>query len=217
MAPLPTEQPAIRALGRSRTGCLPDTSWPLCQVSYKGEKASAQAMAVHSASPRTGACADASCPRRDSNAHCRSPRDRDSYRLVYEDMEPPPGVEPGLRPYGGRAAAVRGGMAGHPGLEPGNSGVRARRVCQIPPMATGAEDATRAHKPRGLGSRGMPIPSSRMVRHLGLEPRTRALRGRYSAIELAAHGAVPGSRTPMTCLEGKCLAVRPVRRGGSRR
>jgi hypothetical protein len=25
--------------------------------------------------------------------------------LVYEDTEPPPGVEPGLRPYGGRAAS----------------------------------------------------------------------------------------------------------------
>ena len=25
-----------RALGRNRTGCLPVTSWPLCQVSYKG-------------------------------------------------------------------------------------------------------------------------------------------------------------------------------------
>ena len=36
MAPLPTEQPAIRPLGRSRTGCLAGTSWPLFQVSYKG-------------------------------------------------------------------------------------------------------------------------------------------------------------------------------------
>jgi hypothetical protein len=31
--------------------------------------------------------------------------------------------------------AVRGGVAGHPGLEPGVSGVRARRVYRIPLMA----------------------------------------------------------------------------------
>jgi hypothetical protein len=30
---------------------------------------------------------------------------------------------------------MRGGEAGHPGLEPGNSGIRARRVYRIPPMA----------------------------------------------------------------------------------
>jgi hypothetical protein len=102
--------PADRATGhqspRPESNRLP-TRYKLAAlpVSYKGEKASAQARAVDSASPRTGAFADASCPRRDSNAHCRSPRDRDSYRLVYEDMEPPPGVEPGLRPYGGRAAS----------------------------------------------------------------------------------------------------------------
>jgi hypothetical protein len=59
---------------------------------------------------------------------------------------------------------------------------------------------------------------SRMVRRQGLEPRPRhRLRACRSTIELAAHGAVPGSRTPMICLEGKCLAVRPVRHGGSRR
>ena len=57
-----------------------------------------------------------------------------------------------------------------------------------------------------------------MVRRQGFEPRPRhRLRACRSTIELAAHGAVPGSRTPMFCLEGKCLPVRPVRRGGSRR
>lgn len=55
--------------------------------------------------------------------------------LGYEDMEPPPGADPGHPPYEGEAAAVRGGEAGHPGFEPGNSGFRARRVCRIPPMA----------------------------------------------------------------------------------
>jgi hypothetical protein len=31
--------------------------------------------------------------------------------LGYEDSEPPPGVDPGHPPYGGGAAAVRGGMS----------------------------------------------------------------------------------------------------------
>ena len=36
--------------------------------------------------------------------------------------------------------AVRGGKAGHPGLEPGSSGFRARRVCQVPLMAIGVRE-----------------------------------------------------------------------------
>jgi hypothetical protein len=38
--------------------------------------------------------------------------------LDYEDMEPPPGADPGHPPYEGRAAAVRGGEAAHRGFEP---------------------------------------------------------------------------------------------------
>ena len=45
--------------------------------------------------------------------------------LVYGHMEPPPGADPGLLPYGGRAAAVRGGVASGAGLEPAGAGVRA--------------------------------------------------------------------------------------------
>ena len=52
--------------------------------------------------------------------------------LGYEDVEPPSGADPDHPPYEGEAAAVRGGEAGHPGLEPGSSGFRARRVCQFP-------------------------------------------------------------------------------------
>ncbi len=36
-------------------------------------------------------------------------------------LEPPPGVEPGLPPYKGRVAAVRGGVVDAPGLEPGTA------------------------------------------------------------------------------------------------
>lgn len=36
----------------------------------------------------------------------------------HERVEPPPGADPGRLPYGGRAAAVRGGVASGAGLEP---------------------------------------------------------------------------------------------------
>jgi len=38
--------------------------------------------------------------------------------LGYERSEPPPGADPGHRPYEGRAAAVRGGIADRAGIEP---------------------------------------------------------------------------------------------------
>jgi hypothetical protein len=105
------------------------------------------------------------------------------------------------------------GMAAHRGFEPrlpdSESGV-------LPDWTNGhrgAEGASRTRKPRGLSSRGIPDSRhSRVVRRQGLEPRPRhRLRACRSTIELAARGAVPGSRTPMICLEGKCLPVRPVR------
>src|SRR5882672_6410105 len=48
--------------------------------------------------------------------------------LEYEHVEPPPGADPGRPLYESGAAAVRGGEAGEPGLEPGLFWVRARRV-----------------------------------------------------------------------------------------
>jgi hypothetical protein len=111
--------PADRATGhrgpRSVSNrCLTLTRRPLCLLSYRGEVSSAR---FERALPT-------------SSRWCLLP-------LGYEDVEPPPGVDPGHPPYEGGAAAVRGGKAGHPGFEPGNSGFRARRVCQIPPMAIG--------------------------------------------------------------------------------
>jgi hypothetical protein len=92
--------------------------------------------------------------------------------LGYEDIEPPPGADPGHPPYESGAAAVRGGKAGHPGFEPGNSGFRARRVCQIPPMAIecGRRESN-AQAARFEVARYSGSLHSRMVRHLGLEPR----------------------------------------------
>ena len=71
----------------------------------------------------------------------------------------------------------------------------------------------------GTSARSLRAASNRLpVPYEGLEPRPRhRLRACRSTIELAAPGAVPGSRTPIFCLEGKCLPLRPVRHGGSRR
>ena len=88
-----------------------------------------------------------------------------------EDLEPPPGADPGRPPYEGGAAAVRGGKAGHPGFEPGNSGSRARRVCHIPPMAIGCgRRESNAQAARSELARYTSSLHSRMVRHQGLEP-----------------------------------------------
>jgi hypothetical protein len=67
---------------------------------------------------RARACAGARCPRWDSDPHCPAPHAGASCQLGYEDSEPPPGADPGLLPYGSRAAAVRGGVAGESGFEP---------------------------------------------------------------------------------------------------
>ena len=99
--PLPTEQPAIRALPQGRTGRAALTGGHRTPVRR------------------------ASCPRRDSDPHCPPPQGGASCRWATR-TEPPPGVEPGLRPYGGRAAAVRGGEAPAQGLEPQTSWLRTR-------------------------------------------------------------------------------------------
>jgi hypothetical protein len=51
--------------------------------------------------------------------------------LGYEDMEPPPGADPGRPPYEGGAAAVRGGVATLPGFEPGTFRTRTGRCCRV--------------------------------------------------------------------------------------
>ena len=46
-------------------------------------------------------------------------------------MEPPSGADPDHPPYEGGAAAVRGGKAGEPGLEPGLFWARTRCVARL--------------------------------------------------------------------------------------
>lgn len=52
--------------------------------------------------------------------------------LGYEDMEPPPGADPGHPPYEGGAAAVRGGKATGAGIGPAWPCFRGRMGCQQP-------------------------------------------------------------------------------------
>ena len=76
-------------------------------------KALAQAMAVASASRSTGS----PCLRRCWLSSVRfertlpAPHAGASLPLGYEDMEPPPGADPGHPPYESEAAAVRGGVS----------------------------------------------------------------------------------------------------------
>jgi hypothetical protein len=138
--------------------------------------------------------------------------------LGYEDMEPPPGADPGLPPYEGGAAAVRGGEAGHPGLEPGNSGFRARRVCRIPLMAIECgrresnAQATRFELVRYASSR-----HSRMVRREGIEPPTVGLRIHSSTAELAARERMRRIELPSAAWKAAALAIRRHPHRGSRR
>jgi hypothetical protein len=77
--------------------------------------------------------------------------------LGYEEMEPPPGADPGHPPYEGGAAAVRGGVASGAGLEPARAGFRALLGTPAPHPEPSAEGAIRTHRPRGLSSRGLPV------------------------------------------------------------
>jgi hypothetical protein len=126
--------------------------------------------------------------RRESNPHQRGPRPRPSTCLRHERMEPSSGADPDLAPYGGAVTAVCDGT-GWPS-RPRTRELRGQGPAglPIPLMAIGAEGAIRTHKPRGLGSRGLPVAfTPALVRHLGLEPRLRhRLRACRSSIELAA-------------------------------
>jgi hypothetical protein len=87
-------------------------------------------------------------------------------------MEPPPGVEPGHPRYEGGAAAVRGGEADHPGLEPGKLRAQNPAGLPIPPVVI----AHRRGEPNSQAVRFEPAryASSRhaCVRRQGLEPRS---------------------------------------------
>src|SRR5580658_4503264 len=105
-------------------------------------------------------------------------------------MEPPPGADPGRSLYESEAAAVRGGAAGHPGLEPGVSGSRARRVYRIPLMAiewcmeriAGIEPASSLWK-----SVALPLSYIRMVAPAGSEPASAAFQATANPSQLESH------------------------------
>jgi hypothetical protein len=83
-----------------------------------------------------------------------------------------------------------------PGSGPGGS-------ARFPQWPSGAEGASRTRKPRGLSSRGMPIPfTPAWCATRDLNPDRHRLRACRSAIELAARGADDRNRTGIHCLEG---------------
>ena len=74
------------------------------------------------------------------------PRDRDSCRLVYEDMEPSSGADPDLLPYEGKVTAVCDGMGWPSRLRTRKLRVQSPAGLPIPLMAISAEGAIRTHK-----------------------------------------------------------------------
>ena len=145
-APLPTEQPATGPRSVSNR-CLTLTRRPLCLLSYRGEVSSARFQRALPTSSRW----------------CLLP-------LGYEDMEPPPGADPGHPPYEGGAAAVRGGKATGAGIEPAWPRFRALMGCQQPTRYQCGRRESNAQAARFELARYASSLHSRMVRHQGLEP-----------------------------------------------
>lgn len=119
MAPLPTEQPANGAPAEChpRLAGLTGTARSLDPGASRSDGRDSNPVSP-SRSHQPDGYPWLACPRRDSNAHCRSPRDRDSCHWSTRTLEPPPGVEPGLPPYESGAAgrarrrSCRGGALG---------------------------------------------------------------------------------------------------------
>jgi hypothetical protein len=93
-----------------------------------------------------------------------------------------PGSNRAIRRTKAKPQAVRGGEAGHPGLEPGNSGFRARRVCRIPPMAIGY----------GRSESNAQAARFELARSARLPPLPRA---------------PPGDRTPFRWVRASCITI----------
>jgi hypothetical protein len=128
--------------------------------------------------------------------------------------EPPSGADPDHPPYGGGAAAVRGGLASGAGLEPAKAGVRAllRTPTPLPELRAGGE--IRTLKQPGLGRLGIPrfpsrphgappgvrtlyswikspvlhpYSSRRTERHAGVEPAFPGVESRHTTVVLMPH------------------------------
>lgn len=90
-------------------------------------------------------------PRCDSNAHCLRLERSASYRLGYEGIVPPGGIEPPSLPGRSRLPVPfgHGGEAGSPGFEPGSARLRTSEVACYPRSHREAE-AERIELPRAL-------------------------------------------------------------------
>jgi hypothetical protein len=91
--------------------------------------------------------------------------------LGYEDMEPPPGADPGHPPYEGGAAAVRGGEATGAGIEPAWPRFRALMGCQQPTRYQVGEAGFEPATARGLSSAALPVGRTRPCAERGSNPR----------------------------------------------
>jgi hypothetical protein len=114
--------------------------------------------------------------------------------LVYEDMEPPPGVEPGLPPYGGRAASRAQRLGWGTRARTWTLLLQRQACCLVTPLPidtrTGFEPADGEIWTRQLCESVFVAK----VRREGFEPPSTGLRGqRSSGLSLPAHGAPPGN------------------------
>jgi hypothetical protein len=145
----------------------------------------------------------AACPRRDSNAHCPPPQGGASCRWATRtwSRHPVPTRVTRLtrarpQPCAAAKLAILASNQETPGPGPGGSAI-------FPQWPSGAEGASRTRKPRGLSSRGIPVPfTPAWCATRDLNPDRHRLRACRSAIELAARGADDRNRTGIHCLEG---------------
>lgn len=100
----------------------------------------------------------AACPRRDSNAHCPPPQGGASCRWATRtwSRHPVPTrvtrlTRAGPQPCAAAKMAILASNQETPGSEPGGSAI-------FPQWPSGAEGAIRTRRPRGLSSRGIPVP-----------------------------------------------------------
>ena len=78
--------------------------------------------------------------------------------LEYERAEPSSGADPDHRPYEGQVTAACDGVELLGKVSNLRCGAQNPEACRLADPALRAEGAIRTRKPRGLSSRGIPVP-----------------------------------------------------------